>query len=220
MEMPKPGQAHRKFETLVGSWEGGETLHPSPWDPAGGTATASVTNRWILDGFAVVQQYEQRRDGKVTFSGHGVFWYDPRRDEYVMHWWDSMGGTSGEYRGRFEGDRLVLGAPMPQGGHSRTSWTPTGPEAHTFLMEVSPDGETWHPAMEGRYRRAPRKVGRPGAPKAAPKKTAAKRVAARKATARGATVNPRKAAAKTSSKGRAKKAARSVRKAANTRSRR
>jgi len=40
----------------------------------------------------------------VTFSGHGVFWFDPSKQEYVMHWWDSMGGTGGEYRGQFSGD--------------------------------------------------------------------------------------------------------------------
>jgi len=154
MEMPKPGDAHKKLAALVGEWTGDETLHPSPWDPAGGGAQAQVTNRWVADGFALVQEYEQRRNGRVSFRGHGVFWFDPTRDEYVMHWWDSMGGSAGEYRGRFDGDVLLLSAPMPQGGHSRTSWRLTGPDAHTFLMEVSPDGQAWQPAMEGRYRKA------------------------------------------------------------------
>jgi hypothetical protein len=152
MDMPKPGDAHKKLETLVGEWQGDETLHPAPWD-AGGAATARVSNRWIVDGFAVHQDYEQRRNGQVTFRGHGVFWYDPTTDEYVMHWWDSMGGAVNEYRGRLDGDRLALVAPMPQGGHSRTTWRLGGPDAHDFLMEISPDGERWLPAMEGRYRR-------------------------------------------------------------------
>jgi hypothetical protein len=168
MEMPKPGDAHEKLGALVGEWAGEETLHPSPWDPVGGGAQAQVTNRWVADGFAVVQEYEQRRNGRVTFRGHGVFWFDPGRGEYVMHWWDSMGGTAGEYRGRFDGDVLMLSAPMPQGGHSRTSWTLTGPDAHTFLMEVSPDGEVWQPAMEGRYRRGARRASTKAARRARP----------------------------------------------------
>ena len=91
-----------------------------------------------------------------------------------MPWWDVMGGMGGEYRGQFDVNVLTLGAPMLQGGHSRTSWTLTGADGHTFLMEVSPDGETWHPAMEGRYRK--------GAPrKAAKKKATAKRVGAKPA---------------------------------------
>ena len=169
MEMPKPGDAHKKLSALVGEWSGGEKLHPSPWDPAGGTARATVSNRWIVDGFAVMQTYEQRRDGKVTFRGHGVFWFDPLKQEYVMHWWDSMAGIGGEYRGQFNGDVLTLGAPMPQGGQSRTSWTLTGRDGHTFLMEVSPDGERWHPAMEGRYRKPAKKSAKKTAKKTAGK---------------------------------------------------
>jgi Protein of unknown function (DUF1579) len=178
MEMPRPGDAHEKLGALVGEWAGDETLHPSPWDPVGGGAQALVTNRWVADGFAVVQEYEQRRNGRVTFRGHGVFWFDPGRGEYVMHWWDSMGGTAGEYRGRFDGDVLMLSAPMPQGGHSRTSWTLTGPDAHTFLMEVSPDGQVWQPAMEGRYRRGARRAPTKAAKRARP--AAAKSRPARK----------------------------------------
>jgi len=169
MDMPKPGDAHKKLGALVGEWSGAETLHPSPWDASGGSASATVINRWVADGFAVVQDYEQRRNGKVTFRGHGVFWYDPGKQEYVMHWWDSMGGTGGEYRGTFDGDVLVLGAAMPQGGHSRTSWA-LDANGHTFLMEVSPDGQNWQPAMEGKYRKGAKK-------KAAPKRTAAKKPA-------------------------------------------
>jgi anthranilate synthase component 1 len=46
------------------------------WDPAGGTSKGRYKTRAIAGGFGVVQDYEQRRGGKVTFSGHGVFGYD------------------------------------------------------------------------------------------------------------------------------------------------
>lgn len=190
MDMPKPGVAHKKLGSLVGEWSGRERLHPSPWDPAGGTASATVVNRWVADGFAVVQDYEQRRNGKVTFRGHGVFSFDPRTQQYVMHWWDSMGG-GGEYRGTFDGDVLTLGAPMPQGGHSRTSWAISGADGHTFLMEISPDGQNWQPSMEGKYRKGAGK-------KAAPKKAATRQPArkASKKTAQKAKSKPVKKAKK------------------------
>ncbi|MDH4064340.1 MAG: DUF1579 domain-containing protein, partial [Acidobacteriota bacterium] len=188
-------------------------LHPSPWDPAGGSATATVTNRAVLDGFVVVQEYEQRRGGQVTFRGHGVIWFDPARAEYVMHWWDSMAGIGGEYRGHFEGDTLRLGAPMPQGGHSRTSWTLTGPDAHVFLMEVSPDGETWHPAMEGQYRKAaPRAAHQTTAKQAAKTATAVKAAAGktaagkRRQTKAPARVPPKRGTVKKVGKARSTKA--------------
>jgi hypothetical protein len=200
MEMPKPGDAHKKLSALVGEWAGDETLHPSPWDPTGGAAAARVTNRWIVDGFAVLQEYEQSRNGQVTFRGQGVFWYDPRRDEYVMHWWDSMGGTAGEYRGRFDGNRLTLGAPMPQGGHSRTSWLLTGPDAHDFVMEVSPDGQVWQPAMQGRYQRRGAAPARSATARKATKQTGKKAAASRRAAAPAARAKASKTPAKAAKK--------------------
>jgi hypothetical protein len=185
MDMPKPGDVHKQLERLIGEWSGEETLYPSPWDPKGGKATGSVRNRWIVDGFAVVQEYEQRRGKDVTFRGHGVFWFDPASREYVMHWWDSMGAAGSAYRGQLENDRLMLGAPTPQGGHARTSWTTTGPNSHTFLMEVSPDGQMWQAAMEGRYRRrAATKAAKAGAAKKAARSRPAKRSAAAASTKR------------------------------------
>jgi hypothetical protein len=179
MEFPKPGDAHKKLAALIGEWSGPEALSPSPWDPVGGTALGTVRNVWIADGFGVAQTYEQQRDGKVTFLGHGVFSYDPSTAEYAMRWWDSMGGNGAEYRGTFDGNTLVLGAPMPQGGHARTSWEITGPGSHTFLMQISQDGVNWVTSMEGRYTKG-------GARKAAPKKAAAKKPAAKKAARKAA----------------------------------
>jgi len=151
MDMPKPGDPHKRLEALVGEWSGPETVHPAPWDPTGGDALGEVVNSWILDGFAVMQQYAQIRNGTRNFSGHGVFWYDPAADEYGMTWWDSLGGSASHFRGSFEGDRLVLVSDMPQGGFCRSVFDIGTPGRYSFLMEVSPDGEHWAPAMEGTY---------------------------------------------------------------------
>lgn len=184
MDMPKPGDAHKKLHGLIGQWSGPETMHPSPWDPQGGPATATVTNRAILDGFAVVQEYEQRRKGAPNFTGHGVFWYDAGKDEYVMTWWDSMSGVGNEYRGQFDGQVLTVGAPMPGGaGHSRASFDISKPGAYAFALEISQDGTTWQPSMSGTYRKGgaakAKKSARKAAKKAAPAKRASKGGAAR-----------------------------------------
>jgi hypothetical protein len=154
MDMPKPGDPHKRLEALVGEWSGPETVHPAPWDPTGGDALGEVVNSWILDGFAVMQQYAQIRNGTRNFSGHGVFWYDPTADEYGMTWWDSLGGSASHFRGSFEGDRLVLVSDMPQGGFCRSVFDIGTPGRYSFLMEVSPDGEHWAPAMEGTYEKS------------------------------------------------------------------
>jgi hypothetical protein len=223
MDMPRPGDPHKRLEALVGEWSGPETVHPAPWDPTGGEAIGEVVNSWILDGFAVMQQYAQIRNGTRNFSGHGVFWYDPAADEYGMTWWDSLGGSASHFRGSFDGDRLVLVSDMPQGGFCRSVFDIGTPGRYSFLMEVSPDGEHWAPAMEGTYEKsvgseesglraeASAKAGvgsrkstaRAASPKVAAKKKAPARKAAgrkRAAVKASATKSPvRKAAAKRSS---------------------
>jgi hypothetical protein len=150
MEMPKPGEPHRQLQKLVGSWRGEERLSPSPWDPVGGTAVGRVENRSALDGFAVVQDYEQERNGAVGFRGHGVFCWDPQRQCHVLHWFDSMGMPGSEFVGRFEGDVLTVSNTGPQ-GHSRAVFDLHEPGRYVFRMEMSPDGANWQTFMEGRY---------------------------------------------------------------------
>lgn len=78
MEMPSPQEAHARLGILAGEWTGEEHMHPSPWDPKGGTALGRVHNRAALDGFAVVQDYEQERNGNLLITcSHSCPW-DPR----------------------------------------------------------------------------------------------------------------------------------------------
>jgi len=152
MEMPGLTAAHRKLERMVGRWIGEETLHPSPWDAKGGTATGKVTNARALEGFAVVQDYAQERGGAVTYRGHGVLRFDPPTGEYVFHWFDSIGSPPNEFRGTFDGDVLALQQRSPR-GISRAVWTLVGADRYDYRMDVSPDGTAWACFMEGVYRR-------------------------------------------------------------------
>jgi len=153
MDMPKPGDGHHKPEKLVGNWTGEEKLHPSPWDPKGGVAQARVNNRLALDGFAVIQDYEQSRNGSVTFAGHGVFSFNPGNGIYSMHWWDTMGFPPNDFTGKFDGDVLTLTHKSPQGSN-RAVFDLSEKGTYTFRMEVSQDGNQWQPFMEGKYRRS------------------------------------------------------------------
>ena len=152
MEMPKPTEAHRKLEKLVGSWSGEEKISPSPWDPQGGTAVGRVQNRLALDGFIVVQDYEQERGGAVNFRGHGVFSWDSMQQCYVLHWFDSMGMPPNEFCGNFDDNVLTLSSSGPQ-GHSRAVFDFREEGSYTFRMDVSQDGSEWYTFMEGKYAR-------------------------------------------------------------------
>ncbi len=61
MDMPKPTKEHQKLSELAGTWEGEETLAPSPWGP-GGKARGKMTHRMDLDGFFLVQDYIEEKD--------------------------------------------------------------------------------------------------------------------------------------------------------------
>jgi hypothetical protein len=187
MEMPRPGEAHARLRKLVGRWQGRETLYPAPWDPTGGTATAVVDNRVVLDGFAVVQEYQQSRGSGPNFAGHAVLWWDPAAEQHVMTWFDAMSGTPTEYRGGFDGDVLTLTSTQARGGVSRCTFDCRSRDRYAFILEVSADGHTWTPSMEGEYRRV-----RPAGAAAA----AATR-ARRARSSKGAAAAKRRAAAKT-----------------------
>ena len=93
MDMPRPGPAHARLMRFAGRWSGSEQLSPSPWGP-GGAATGRTTCRESLDGMALVQEYEEEKDGVVVFHGHGVFLVEPDTQGVRWWWFDSRGFPS------------------------------------------------------------------------------------------------------------------------------
>ena len=151
--MPKVDENHQRLERLAGSWVAEEQLSPSPWG-AGGTATGRVEARMALDGFFLLTDYQQEREGRVTFRGHSVHGWDPQRKVVVWYWVDSMGlPPPAPATGRWEGDALVMTQATPM-GQSRYSWRLDGDGSYRFAIESSPDGEKWQLFTEGQYRPA------------------------------------------------------------------
>ena len=150
MDMPRPTAAHEQLSRFVGHWNGTETIHPTPFDPKGGTALGRVHNRRVLDGFAVVQDYEQERNGKVNFSGHGVLRFEPAKGKVEMHWFDSLGQPPGVFEGTWNGDVLTV-VHTGQQGHVRATWDFAVTGQYAYSMEVSGDGATWMRFMNAVY---------------------------------------------------------------------
>jgi hypothetical protein len=150
MEMPQIGEPHNKLARLAGTWVGEEKLYPSPWDPKGGPAVARITNRIALDGFAIVQDYEQERHGKANFKGLAVFTWDSMQKNYILTWWDTMGFPGHEFRGHFEGNTLTYSSKTSE-GYMRAKFEFKDDNHYYHLMEVSGDNQIWAPFMEGTY---------------------------------------------------------------------
>lgn len=154
MEMPRPLEEHKRLKTLAGTWEGEETLHPSPWDPKGGTAHGRIESRLDIDGFFLITDYTQTRGGQVSYRGHGVLGYDRKESAYTMFWFDSMGDAPPTpARGRWDGQRLVYLQETPM-GHSRYTYEIQDERHYRFLIENSQDGRSWRTFMDARYTKA------------------------------------------------------------------
>ncbi len=87
---PTPLEEHRKLAVFAGEWTGEEMVYPSRWTE-GGPATSQVIARIDLNGFYLIQDTRQVRDGKESFRTHGVFTYDRDDRLYKLFWHDSLG---------------------------------------------------------------------------------------------------------------------------------
>ncbi len=151
MEMPKPGPAQENLKAFVGEWRGKETMHPSQWMPEKSVRDARITNRIGLDGFAVIQDYVQLDGGKPTFQGHAVILKNPHADNYQMHWFDTFSPSL--FEGSFDGKKGAFTSKSPM-GQTRATWDFHKPDEYRFKMEMSQDGKSWAPMMDGEYRKA------------------------------------------------------------------
>jgi hypothetical protein len=138
---------------LAGEWIGEDVIHPTPFDPKGGTAKSRFTARMALGGFHLLMDLQQERDGKLAFEGHGVLGWDARGKCYTLHWFDCLGVEHGApFFGTWDGDTLALVHETNHMGWSRQRYrsTPAGLE---LTLEISRDGSQWITFMESSYRR-------------------------------------------------------------------
>jgi hypothetical protein len=154
MEMPKPTPAHKQLERLAGTWRGKENMHPSQWSPDGCVADGETRSRVALGGFAVVCDYEQKIGDDVTFTGHGVYTIDAQNGDVVLHWFDSMGGGHEQFRGEWQGDKLMVVSRSPMMGHMRLTYDFAKPGELGSSMECSQDGKDWSTLLDAVYTRA------------------------------------------------------------------
>jgi hypothetical protein len=152
-----PGEPHKLFATLAGSW----TTTTKEWmepgkPPTESTGTAEM--KMLLDGRFLYQEYNGQMMGH-PFSGVGIDAYDNMTKKYVTTWMDSMGtgifimeGTAGP-----DGKTITLKGshPEPGGGTMthRAVWKIVDNNNQLFEMYGEHHGEKETKFLEITYTR-------------------------------------------------------------------
>ena len=149
---PSPLPEHQKLAVFAGEWKGDEVVYPSRW-VSGGPATSRVVARMALNGFYLIQDSSQMRDGKESFASHGVFTYDREDRTYKLFWHDSLGyyppsPASGGWTGKVL--TLVRGSLR---GNARHVYELVDDNTYNMRIQFSPDAEGWADVLTGVYRR-------------------------------------------------------------------
>jgi hypothetical protein len=149
---PTPLEEHRRLAVFAGEWRGEEMVYPSRWTE-GGPAKSHVTARVALNGFYLIQDAIQTRDGQETFATHGVFTYDRDDRHYKLFWHDSLGyyspaPASGGWTGKVL--TLVRGSLR---GNARHVYEIVDDDRYSLKIQFSPDAEGWSDVLAGTYRR-------------------------------------------------------------------
>ena len=149
---PKPQDEHKRLAVFAGEWTGEEMVYPSRWN-AGGPATSRVAARMDLNGFYLIQDTRQMRDGKESFASHGLFTYDREDRLYKLYWHDSLGyyppaPASGSCGGKIL--TLVRGSMR---GNARHLYEIIDDNSYSMKIQFSPDSEGWSDVLTGVYKR-------------------------------------------------------------------
>jgi len=152
-----PGEPHKLFATLVGSWTTStkEWMEPGK-PPTESTGTAEM--KMLLDGRFLYQEYNSQMMGQ-PFSGIGIDGYDNMTKKYVTAWIDTMGTGIFIMEGTASVDSKTItlkgSHPEPGGGKMshRAVWKIMDQNNQTFDMYGTHHGQKEMKVLEITYTR-------------------------------------------------------------------
>ncbi len=156
-KLATPGEPHKLFGSLAGSW----TTTTKEWmepgkPPTESTGTAEM--KMLLDGRFLYQEYDGQMMGQ-PFSGIGIDGYDNMTQKYVTAWMDTMGTGIFIMEGTASPDGRTItlkgSHPEPGGGTMthRAVWKIVDDNTQTFDMYGAHHGGKETKMMEITYAR-------------------------------------------------------------------
>ena len=147
--MPKPGPEHQALGFFAGKWSFEGEAKESPLGPAG-KITFTETCEWFEGGFALVCRSEGMTPMGPS-SSVAISSYDAGQKAYTYY---AVEANMPPFMatGQREGKVWSYSTESEMGDMSVTTRviiTETSSTTYTFEMEVSTDGSTWTPVIEG-----------------------------------------------------------------------
>lgn len=159
MKLATPGEQHKLFASLAGSWttKTKEWMEPGK-PPMESTGTAEM--KMLLGGRFLQQEYNGQMHGQ-SYTGIGISAYDNLLKRYVSTWMDTMstGIFSMEGTASADGKTITLNGKHvePGGGYMthRAIWKIINKDAQEFVMYGTHHGGKEMKMMEILYTRKP-----------------------------------------------------------------
>jgi len=107
MQASLPGDAHKKLDPLVGSWDIATTMWMNGPDQPPTTARATAELSWVLDGRFLQQESKGEFMGMPS-AGIGYNGYDNLDKKYTMFWIDNSATAMYAAEGNFDKSGKVL----------------------------------------------------------------------------------------------------------------
>lgn len=156
-QMATPGEPHKLFATLAGSWTttSKEWMEPGK-PPTESTGTAEM--KMLLDGRFLYQEFTGNMMGQ-PFSGVGIDAYDNMTKKYMTAWMDTMGTGIFMMEGTASADGKTItlkgSHPEPGGGKMthRAVWKIVDNNTQTFDMYGAHHGGKEMKVLEITYSR-------------------------------------------------------------------
>lgn len=154
MKASTPGDAHKKLDGMVGTWDVKVKSWMAPGQPPM-ESTGTAVNAWILGGRWMEEKFNGTFMG-MPFEGRGFTGYDNIKKQYVGTWMDNMstaamvssgkGGSGNTWEFTSSMDDPMTGKPSmitekvtfaDADHHTMEMWGP-GPDGKNFkMMEIA-----------------------------------------------------------------------------------
>jgi len=105
-----PGDAHKKLEPLVGTWDAKVSMWMAPGQPPQESTGTSET-AWVLGGRFLETKHQGTFMGQ-PFSGIGYTGYDNVAKKYIGTWMDTLGTGMMSSSGNMSGKSMKMTASM------------------------------------------------------------------------------------------------------------